>query len=173
MIKMERWSLLVLLGVACGVSAKPADVAQRVKALDALLAEQWQHQLEANPESATVLGDLRYNDRWNDASLAHVQREHKVTEDFLRRFEAIDTQGLPDDAKLNQQLMVRQLKEDLRSDDLKLYEMPLEQMSGIQIELPSLISSMPFDNARQYEDYLARLKAIPTVLDRRDRKSVV
>jgi len=166
MIKMERWSLLVLLGVACGVSAKPADVAQRVKALDALLAEQWQHQLEANPESATVLGDLRYNDRWNDASLAHVQREHKVTEDFLRRFEAIDTHGLPDDAKLNQQLMVRQLKEDLRSDDLKLYEMPLEQMSGIQIELPSLISSMPFDNARQYEDYLARLKAIPTVLDR-------
>jgi len=165
MIKMERWSLLVLLGVACGVSAKPADVAQRVKALNALLAEQWQHQLEANPESATVLGDLRYNDRWNDASLAHVQREHKVTEDFLRRFEAIDTQGLPDDAKLNQQLMVRQLKEDLRSDDLKLYEMPLEQMSGIQIELPSLISSMPFDSARQYEDYLARLKAIPTVLD--------
>lgn len=158
--------MLVLLGgVTCAVSAQPADIPQRVKVLDALLAEQWQHQLEANPESATVLGDLRYNDRWNDVSLAHVQREHKVTEDFLKRFEAIDTQGFPDEAKLNQQLMVRELKEELRSDDLKLYEMPIEQMSGVQIELPSLISSIPFDNTRQYEDYLARLKAIPTVLE--------
>lgn len=158
--------MLVLLGgVTCAVSAQPADIPQRVKVLDALLAEQWQHQLEANPESATVLGDLRYNDRWNDVSLAHVQREHKVTEDFLKRFEAIDTQGFPDEEKLNQQLMVRQLKEELRSDDLKLYEMPIEQMSGVQIELPSLISSIPFDNTRQYEDYLARLKAIPTVLE--------
>ena len=166
MMEMERWSMLVLLGsVACGVSAQPVDVPQRVKALDALLAEQWQHQLEANPESATVLGDVRYNDRWNDASLAHVQKEHKVTEDFLKRFEAVDTRGFPDEARLNQQLMVRQLKEDLRSVDLKLYEMPLEQMSGVQIELPSLISSIPFDNTKQYEDYLARLKAIPTVLE--------
>ena len=166
-MKIDRWSPLIVLltSVAFGVSAQPADVSQRLKVLDALLAEQWQHQLEANPESATVLGDLRYNDRWSDASLAHVQSERQATMDFLKRFEAIDTNGLPDQAKLNQKLMVRQLKEDLQSVNLKLYEMPLEQMSGIQIELPSLISSMPFDNTKQYEDYLSRLKAIPIVLE--------
>lgn len=142
-----------------------ADASQRMQALDALLAEQWQHQLETNPESATVLGDLRYNDRWSDASLAHVQSERKVTLDFLKRFEAIDASGFTDVEKVNQQLMVRQLKENLRSIDLKLYEMPLNQMDGIQVQLPSLISSIPFNSTKQYEDYLARLKAIPTVLE--------
>jgi uncharacterized protein (DUF885 family) len=164
-MKTARWLLLPLLGsLAFGISAQPGDVSQRLKALDALLAEQWEHQLEVSPESATVMGDLRYNDRWSDVSVAHALAERRVTADFLRRFRAIDTRGLPDQARLNQQLMVRQLKEDLRSADLKLYEMPLEQMSGIQIQLPSLISSIPFGTTRQYEDYLARLRAIPTVL---------
>lgn len=166
-MKIERWSMMALLlgSVVCGVSAQPVDVSTRLKALDALLAEQWEHQLEANPESATVLGDLRYNNRWTDASLAHVQSERKVTEDFLKRFDAIDITGFPDESKLSQKLMVRQLKEDLRSVDLKLYEMPLDQMSGVQVQLPSLISSMPFNTTRQYEDYLARLKAIPVVFE--------
>ncbi|WP_266156672.1 DUF885 domain-containing protein [Dyella silvatica] len=145
--------------------APQVDVATRVKALNALLAEQWQHNLENSPEFATTLGDLRYNDRWSDASLAHVQSERKVTADFLKRFEAIDTRGFSSDDALNQQLMVRQLKDNLRGVDLKLYEMPLDQMSGIHLQLPELISSIPFDNAKQYEDYLQRLHAVPKVLE--------
>lgn len=160
----RRLTVLLLGCLACTATLQAADVPQRLKELDALIAEQWQHQLEANPESATVLGDLRYNDRWSDASLAHFQQEHKVTLDFLRRFQSIDTTGFPDEEKTNQQLMVRQLKENLRSFDLKLYEMPLNQMDGIQVQLPSWISSMPFHTTKHYEDYLARLKAIPTVL---------
>src|ERR1700744_2181164 len=150
---LRRWRLtMVLLGGAIGMSAHGTDVPQRVKAFDALLAEQWQHQLEASPESATTLGDLRYNDRWSDASLAHVQSERNVTQGFLKRFEAVDTQGFPDDEKLNQQLMMRQLKQDLRGIDLKRYEMPLDYHHGIQLQLPGLISSSPCDNTKEYED---------------------
>jgi uncharacterized protein (DUF885 family) len=162
---MKRWRVMAgLLGCVIGMSAQGSDVSQREKAFDALLAEQWQHQLEASPESATTLGDLRYNDRWSDASLAHVASERTITLNFLKRFEAVDTQGFADEEKLNQQLMVRQLKQDLRAIDLKLYEMPLDYHHGIQLQLPGLISSIPFDNTKEYEDYLARLKAIPRVL---------
>jgi len=164
-------SLLGSVTVVSSVHAVPAaqaaqtDVASRVKALNALLAEQWQHTLQSQPEFATTIGDLRYNDRWSDASLAHVAAEHKVAEDFLKRFEAIDTSGFSDNDKLNQQLMVRQLKEGLRSDDLKLYEMPLDQMSGVHLALAGFVSSIPFDNTKEYEDYLARLKAVPKLFD--------
>lgn len=152
--------------IACAASAQAATTtAERLRQLDALLNEQWQHQLEASPESATVLGDLRYNGRWSDASLAHVRRERKANADFLRRFEAIDVTGFPDEARVNRDLMVRQLKENLRGMALKLYEMPLDQKSGIHLQLPGLISSIPFENTRQYEDYLARLEAIPNVLE--------
>ena len=53
------------------------DVASRVAALNALLAEQWQYNLKNAPEFATTLGDLRYNDRWTDASLAHQAADHR------------------------------------------------------------------------------------------------
>ena len=145
-------------------AAKP-DVATRVAALNALLAEQWQHTLQNSPEFATILGDLRYNDRWSDASLAHAAAERKVTADFLRRFEAIDTTGFADTDKLNQQLMVRQLKSSLTSYDLKLHEMPLDQMSGVHLQLAGFVSSIPFNNTREYEDYLTRLKAVPKLFD--------
>lgn len=161
-------SLLGSVTLASSVSAAPAaltDVAARVQALNALLAEQWQHALQNSPEFATILGDLRYNDRWSDLSLAHAAAEHKVTADFLKRFEAIDTTGFSDTDKLNQQLMVRHLKDSLKSYDLKLFEMPLEQMSGIHLQMAGFVSSIPFDNTKQYEDYLARLKAMPKSFD--------
>lgn len=174
-MKLVSWMICAsLLGsvtlagpVAAATATAPASVgvAARVKALNDLLAEQWQHTLENSPEFATILGDLRYNDRWSDVSLAHQAAERKTNADFLKRFEAIDTTGFSDEDKLNQQLMVRQLKEALKSYDLKLNEMPLDQMNGMHLQLPGFVSSIPFDNAKQYEDYLARLRAVPRVLD--------
>jgi len=161
-------SLLGSVTLASSVNAAPVeqtDVATRVQALNSLLAEQWQHTLQNSPEFATILGDLRYNDRWSDFSLAHAAAENKVTADFLKRFEAIDTRGFSDTDKLNQQLMVRQLKDSLKSYDLKLFEMPLEQMSGVHLQIAGFVSSIPFDNTKEYEDYLARLKAVPKSFD--------
>ncbi|MEO6799324.1 MAG: DUF885 family protein [Rhodanobacter sp.] len=146
-------------------SIAKGDAGSRVQVLNALLAEQWQYNLKDSPEFATTLGDLRYNDRWTDASLKHLAADHRATEDFLKRFEAIDTSGFPDTDKLDQQLMVRQLKDQLRGYQLKLYEMPLDQMGGVHIALAGFISSIPFHNTREYEDYLARLKAVPKLFD--------
>ncbi|NKJ21523.1 DUF885 domain-containing protein [Dyella sp. SG609] len=168
-MKLVSWmicaSLLGSVTVAAPVAAAtPASVTARVDALNKLLAEQWQHSLQNAPEFATILGDLRYNDRWSDLSLAHQAAERKVNADFLKRFEAIDTTGFSDEDKLNLQLMVRQLRDGLQSYDLKLNEMPLDQMNGMHLQLPGFVSSIPFDNARQYEDYLTRLHAVPRVL---------
>lgn len=164
-MSIKRWMItLAMLGCATGTSAHGNDVDQRKNALDALLAEQWQHQLETSPESATALGDLRYNDRWSDISLHQAKVERHMALDFIKRFEAIDTAGFTDEEKLNRSLMVRQLQSTVRSIDLKLNEMPMDYHHGIQLQLPKLISSIPFDTTKEYEDYLARLKAIPHVL---------
>jgi uncharacterized protein (DUF885 family) len=158
-------SLALSAACAASVQAAPADVSTREKALNDLLAEQWQHNLENSPEFATILGDLRYNDRWTDASLAHQQAEVAKAQEFLKRFQAIDTTGFSADDKLNQQLMVRQLQDALKAHQLKLDEMPLDQMSGAHLQLAGFISSIPFDNTKEYDDYLARLKAVPALFD--------
>ncbi|TBR40227.1 MULTISPECIES: DUF885 domain-containing protein [Dyella] len=155
------------LALACAAafaqSGSP-DVAARVKALHTLLDEQWQHELAVSPETATLLGDLRYNTRWSDYSPEFAAKERKLNEQYLQRFEAIDATGFSDDERLNQELMVRQLKDAIRSYDAKLHEMPLDQLNGVQLSLPGFVSSIPFDNAKQYDDYIARLNAIPDVL---------
>src|SRR5215469_14247351 len=103
------FAVALAAGAVGTAGAAPADdVATRVKALNALLAEQWEYSLKEAPEFATILGDDRYNDKFSDISLAHVAVQKKDAQAFLAKFKAIDTTGFSDQDKLNQQLMVRQ-----------------------------------------------------------------
>lgn len=132
--------------------------------LTKLLAEEWQYELKEGPESATVYGDARYNNRWSDFSLAHLRQQHEEQKRWLARFEAIDTTGFPEQEALNKQLMVRNLKESIEGYDLKLWEMPINQMSGPHLELAQFVAVAPFNTLKDYEDWLARLKQVPAVL---------
>ncbi|MDK2171028.1 DUF885 domain-containing protein [Acinetobacter baumannii] len=146
--------------------SKPnSNVSVRVKVLNQLLQEQWEYTLKNSPETATVLGDLRYNDRWTELSKNQIEKDKKTTQNFLKRFEAIDSTGFSATDQLNKDLMIYQLKETLKSYDLKLYEMPFNQMWGLHLQFPGFISSIPFNNAKQYQDYIARLKQIPLILE--------
>ncbi|NUF24362.1 DUF885 domain-containing protein [Acinetobacter oleivorans] len=146
--------------------SKPnSNVSVRVKALNQLLQEQWEYTLKNNPETATTLGDLRYNDRWTEVSKNQIENDKKTTQNFLKRFEAIDSTRFSATDQLNKDLMIYQLKETLKNYDLKLYEMPFNQMWGLHLQFPGFISSIPFNNAKQYQDYIARLKQIPLILD--------
>lgn len=146
-------------------SKQNSNVSVRVKALNQLLQEQWEYTLKNNPETATVLGDLRYNNQWTELSKNQIEKDKKSTQNFLKCFEAIDSTGFSATDQLNKDLMIYQLKETLKSYDLKLYEMPFNQMWGLHLQFPGFISSIPFDNTKQYQDYIARLKQIPLILD--------
>ncbi|MDC4714522.1 DUF885 domain-containing protein [Acinetobacter baumannii] len=146
-------------------SKQKSDISVRVKALNQLLQEQWEYTLKNNPEIATTLGDLRYNNRWTEFSKTQIENDKKTTQNFLKRFEAIDSTGFSATDQLNKDLMIYQLKESLKYYDLKLYEMPFNQMWGLHLQFPGFISSIPFDNAKQYQDYISRLKQIPLILE--------
>ena len=147
-------------------TAKPVvDSAQAAKAFDALLDEQWQYQLAHNPEFASIIGDRRYNDRWTDYSLGAVQADRAATAALLERFEAIDGKTLDEQRQLSLQMMLRQLRDKLTGIDLKTYEMPLEPVGGIQLALAGQGDAFPFENAKDYQDYIKRLQAIPALLD--------
>ena len=137
------------------------DLQQRRERLRAALAEEWEYELRESPEFATMIGDYRYNDRWSDLSLAHIEGQQRETASWLARFEAIDTTGFPDHERLDHRLMVRKLRESLEESEFKEYEMPVDQIDGLHLMLPEFVSLMPFDSAQHFEDYLARLRAIP------------
>ena len=142
-----------------------ADLAARRQQLSQLLDEQWQYTLREQPEFATIIGDLRYNDKFSDISLAHVEQQRKDGEAFLKKFEAVDTTGFPEQEVLNRQLMVRNLKENLEATTLKLYLMPEDQFGGLHLGLAQFVALIPFDNTKEYEDYITRLHQVPRVMD--------
>ncbi len=138
-----------------------ADLAARQQQFKQLLADEWEFEMRESPETATQIGDLRYNDRWSDISLAHVRQQEEVVQDWLLRFESVNTDGFSEQEKLSETLMVRGLKEDIEDFNFKNYEMPVDQINGLQLQLAQLVQIFPFDSTKQYEDYIARLHRIP------------
>ncbi len=157
---------VLITGLCMPLSAADDNTLDARRAqLNKLLADEWEYELRESPEFASMIGDYRYNDRWSDMSLAHVQTQKHDLQEWLSRFEAVDTTGFPEQEKLNQVLMTRGLKERLKDIDFKNYEMPIDQFGGVHIQLPQLVSLLPFDSTKHYEDYLARLRQVPRLVD--------
>ncbi len=157
--------LLILVLPAVAAAPPAADLAARRKALNDLLAEQWEYTLKTSPEFASILGDKRYNDQLSDVSLKAVLDDLEMTRKFLARFEALDTTGFPEQEMLNKALMVRDLKQQLEFAPFKEWELPVNQMSGPHLQMPQLVALLAFTNVKDYEDYIARLRKFPKVLD--------
>ena len=164
-MKNPAWfvSLLVLL-IAMPVVAAPDANAKKAQ-LKKLFADEWEYELRESPELATSIGDYRYNDRWSDSSLAHVQQQKRDLQDWLAKFQSFDASGLDEQDSLSLRLMVRNLKERIEGIDLKTYEMPVDQFNGEQLQLAQFPAIVPTDSTKHYEDYLARLRKIPVVID--------
>ena len=121
-------------------ASTPADLVARRKALNDLLHEQWEYTMRTNPIYASILGDKRWNDKVDDFSQAAIDDNLVQSRSFLKRFEAIDTTGFPDQEVLNKELMVRDLKMGLEGARFKPWEMPVNQFNGIHIDAPQLAS---------------------------------
>jgi uncharacterized protein (DUF885 family) len=140
----------------------PQTAAERSKALSALFADMWEYRLRNSPEFASTIGDKRYNDRLDDYSAAAYNRQLQQEADYLTQLAAIDTDGLSEQEQLSKELMVRHLVQDQQEAVFKPWEMPVNQFSGIQNNLPQLVGQLSFDTVKDYDDYIARLEAVPT-----------
>jgi uncharacterized protein (DUF885 family) len=71
--------------------------------------------------------------------------------------------GLKPQEVLSRDLMIRDLTDAQEGAHFKEWEMPVNQFSGFHTDMVQLVSSLSFDTVKDYDDYIARLKAIPTV----------
>ena len=162
---MHFLATAMLVPLTMVAANSPASLESRRKALNDLLHEQWEYTMRTNPIYASILGDKRYNDQVDDFSQQAIDDNLEQSRRFLARFEAIDTTGFPDQEILNQQLMVRDLRMSLEGARFKPWEMSVNQFSGIHIDAPQLVSILSFENVKDYEDYIARLKQLPRLFD--------
>ena len=157
---------IVILAGAASLSAQSNTSldARRAQLRDALQAE-WEYTLRTQPEFATYVGDTRYNDRLGDYSAEAIAKDLEHDKQQLTLFEAIDITGFPDDEALNQQLMVRGLRESIEGAQFNDWQMPVNQFGGPHLGFASMPSQMPFNSVKDYENYIARLHQIPRALE--------
>jgi uncharacterized protein (DUF885 family) len=152
--------LLAPPGTAAG-STSPADA---VTQLHALFDAAWERDLRENPLVATYQGDARYNDRWPDLSSEALEARHRADVVTLAQLGKIPRAALPAAEQLNYDLFAREYEQRLAVWPFKPWLYEINHQGGVQT-LSELAEQLPFNSARDYADWLARLRGLGAHID--------
>lgn len=153
-------ALLPVLALAVFGAAPSAESTK----LHALFDAEWEHAMQTSPTWASHLGDRRFNDRWPDISLAAIEREHQHDREVLKRLAEIDRTKLPAVDQLNYDLFKLSYERGIEGHRFARHLVPLTQRGGIQTE-DDLADALRFETVKDYEDWLARLRTLPVLVE--------
>ena len=141
------------------------SVGDRRKAMNELFHDYWDANLEHSPEFASTIGDNRFNDKISDVSIKATNDWLATEQNFLLRLAAIDPAGFTDQEANSRDLLMRDLANDEEAAEFKEWEMPVNQLGGIYSEYPQLVEELTFATVKDYDDWIARLHAIPKAFE--------
>jgi uncharacterized protein (DUF885 family) len=159
---MPRFSrCLVALVLSSSSSAAAQSEAAR---LNALFNARWRYTMIEYPEFATYVGYQGQNGRWTDNSLEAIARRARELQPPLKALHAIDRRRLGAKDQLSYDLFEKQLKERIEATQFHDEYFAITQLDGPQQNLADVIAAQPATTVAQYEDIVARLNRIPTVI---------
>lgn len=156
---------LVLLIAAPVRAQSPTD-------LHALVREWWTWRLDEEPLFASYVGERSYDDRLPDVSAEARAARVAALEAFRAWFDSLGLgteAGAPvgwsaEDA-ITAQILGVLLDDALAAHRFGAHRTPIQATGGFHSDLTRLPDQMPFQSAGDYENYLARLRAIPAYVD--------
>ncbi|TMI20594.1 DUF885 domain-containing protein [Candidatus Bathyarchaeota archaeon] len=137
---------------------------EAVTQLNQLYDDYWEFVLKEYPLSATYLGDHRYDSVLEDASEAAFHRRVTQSKKFLDQLRSFRKPSSKPNL-LNYELFERELEDNLESAKFRPYLTPMTQQSGLQIDIPELITYHPFGSIQDFESFSSRLQAFPRLVD--------
>ena len=144
-----------------GKSVSSRDVATQ---LNQLYDDYWEFILKEYPLSATYLGDHRYDGLLEDASENAFYRRVGQSKKYLDQLRSIKKPSLKPDL-LNYELFERELEDNLEAAKFRPYLTPMTQQSGLQIDIPELVTYHPFMSLSDFKNFSSRLRALPRLVD--------
>ena len=130
-----------------------------------LIADSWEFTLVEAPLFATRVGDLRFNDKLGKVGVAEDDRRHAVRLDFRNRAAAIDAMELSAADRLNYEIWLRLLNDEIAEHQYKTNLIPITNRSGFHISFAELPKRVPLKTKTDYENYIARLAAFGRYAD--------
>ena len=142
-----------------------ASVEDRRAALNGLFQQYWDEYLERNPEFASEIGDLRYNDKISDCSVKAINGWLEREQDLLMKLAQISPAGLTESETMSREMLMRSFADDIEGSEFKEWEMPVNQMDGIYSTYPQLVAELSFKTVKDYDNWISRLHQIPTAFN--------
>ncbi|HSS09639.1 MAG TPA: DUF885 domain-containing protein, partial [Acidimicrobiales bacterium] len=130
-----------------------------------LAEEYWDILLEANPTTATLLGDHRFDDRIEDLSAAAeatLRNQWTSIQDQLATFE---TDALAADDRVTHAQLGRELADAVAAIDQRLAELQSDQMTSFHVGLLQSMPVMGVSTPEQAQAIVERYRRIPTALE--------
>ncbi len=133
--------------------------------VDKLAEDYWETFLEANPTTATFLGDHRFDDRIEDLSAAGDQDQRRRWAALRERLAAIDGSALDLDDRVTCRQLAQEIGDAIAGIDARLAELSSDQMTGYhvgQLMAASLVSAPDPESAWKLAE---RLQQMPRALE--------
>jgi uncharacterized protein (DUF885 family) len=174
-------SAALLLAATVASAAVPPDVARYAQIFEKFPATQgqgseserlkklfdlsWELQMHASPEYATFLGYPGLNDRWSDLSPESIEFGRRLNRLQETALTSIDRARLTPAERVNYDLSLHHLEEGIEGEKFHGEYLLVNQMGGLQQNIPQLLSIMPAGSVEDYGNIIARLRGVPTVVD--------
>ena len=169
--------LLFPLAVAALAAVITAQAPRGSGRFQALLDEDWKYWMAQYPETATALGYPGEDARWTNYSPQGVAARAAYLKGIPARLDAIDRSQLPPAEQLTYDLYREMITTaiqglafgndamPLRSVAPRNLHMPLNQMDGVQQDIPRILALMPAATLADYGNAVARLQDAPALID--------
>jgi uncharacterized protein (DUF885 family) len=154
--------LLLALVLPAAVAAEDPRAAAKT-ALHALFDAEWERGLAENPVGASLRGDRRWNDRWGDLSADAIERRLAADRAALDALQRIDRDLLDETDQVSYDMFGWDLSGNIEGARFRTHLIPLNQRGGVQT-LDTVAESLRFESVKDYQDWIARLRAIDTVV---------
>ncbi len=143
------------------ISGCSIDKQSESSKLQALYDDIWDHQMITFPTYATYVGYPGQNHRWSDPSLDAKKDYEASRTSFLERLMDIKIEDLPEDQRLGLKLVQKSLSTQIKGFKFPEKFILIHQRSGVQQDIPDILSVMSKNSKSDFDDRLMRLKNAP------------
>ena len=137
----------------------------RPQSIDSFFKETFEEWIRLNPELATNFGRHEYDDRWADWSKAGRDQRRKFYEQRIETLKRWPAANLTPSQSMTSRLVLYDFQSRLDAMDLEDMLFRVGQQNGLHTRVYTVIDRMPARTVHDYENIIARLRAMPAYVD--------
>ncbi len=178
---MRKLLVLALFLASAASAAVPPDLAESARQIERFPATRgqgseserlkrffdlfWRTRMLGSPELATYIGYPGLDDRLDDLSPEMLALGRRISHDERAALASIDRARLTPAEQGDYDLALWRVEQGIEGERFHPELMPVNQLGGVQEDIPDLLASMPTRSVRDYENRLTLLRQVPGAID--------